>query len=133
MIWFKKNNRETMPENRRFERQTPEDVFLVEFQNVSAVKARLGQGKDISLGGIRFATSAPLKKGEQLQMTVYFPKKFPGPRKVKTEALVHRVYNPGASHRLRVACEFMEKTPLAEAALNSYLDWSKTQDLTPAG
>lgn len=132
MIWFKKKNQKNTDENRRFERLRPEDVFLVEFQNDSLEKARLGQGKDISCGGVRFATSAFLKKGEQLKMTVYFPKSFPGPRKAETEAMVHRVHSPGPSHRMRVACEFVETSRNLEETLQSYLEWTKTRDLTPA-
>ncbi len=133
MIWFTKDNQDAYAENRRFERVNPEDIFLVEFQTGDPKKSRLGEGKDISLGGVRFATSAMLKKGDRLKMTVYFPKHFPGPRKAEAGAFVHRVHYPGASHRLRVACEFLETSRMMEETLNSYLEWSKSQDLTPAG
>ncbi len=132
MIWFKKNSQKSQGENRRFERLRPEDPFLVEFKRKPVEKMRIGQGKDISRSGVRFATSASVKKGERLNMTLYFPKNYPGPRKVLAGALVHRIHDPGASHRLRVACEFLTASPGLEEALASYTAWAKTQDLTPA-
>jgi c-di-GMP-binding flagellar brake protein YcgR len=122
---FQKSN----AERRQFERLDSEEDFLIEFQKENAEAFRLGQGKDISEGGMRFATSAPVRKGEKIRLVLYLPKSFPGPRRVETEAAVRRVYHPGPMHRFRVACEFLGPQMSFHQAVTSYMGWSKSAGL----
>ena len=125
MFEFLKKNQKSAMERRRFKRLDPEDNFFVEFRKEGSETLRLGEGRDISEGGLRFATSAPVRKGEQLSMILYFPRQFPGRRKIEGQATVRRTYFPGAKHRFRVACEFQPAEPSFHDAVMEYMDWSK--------
>jgi hypothetical protein len=124
-----KKNRKDGEERRRYPRLDPEEEFLVEFRRKEAESLRLGQGKDISEGGLRFATSAQLHKGDELDVILYLPKKFPGLRKIHTRAKVRRVYHPAPTRRYRVACEFEAPQMSFHQTVTSYMDWSKSEHL----
>lgn len=130
MFKFLKKFRKTEADRRRFERLDPEETFLVEFRKQEGQAFRIGEGSDISQGGMRFLTSAPVHKGENLSVILYFPKQFPGPRKIEGEATVRRAYNPGATHRRRVACEFAETQPMLHQAVTNYMTWIKAPALS---
>lgn len=115
-----------MLERRQSKRLEPEERFLIEFRKGNASSFRLGEGKDISRTGVRFATSIPVKKGEPLDITLYFPKQFPNVRNIATTAIVRRVYHPGPTHRYRVACEFQDPQPSVLQAVTNFMEWSLT-------
>jgi hypothetical protein len=124
MFDFLRKHSKAEAERRRFERLDPEEKFLVEFRKANSGPMRLGEGRDISEGGLKFATSFPVHKGESLSLIVYFPKHFPGPRKAACDVTVRRTYEPGPTHRSRVACEFAEPQPLFQQAVMDYMRWS---------
>jgi PilZ domain len=116
-------------DRRRFERLDPEEKFLVEFRKSKDAAFRIGEGRDISQGGLRFATAAPVRKGEDLQVILYFPKQFPGPRSIQGQVRVRRIYVPGALHRSRIACEFKEPQRPLQEVVTEYIHWNKSSIL----
>jgi len=107
------------------------DDFVVEFQNDRFMRPRLGNGRDLSVQGVRFATVVPLKKGERLAMTVYLPKAFEGDRKLCLDAKVVRVYRPKGFVRHRVGCELTHRTATSASTLRHFFSCSKPTWVDP--
>ena len=61
--------------------------FLVEFTKKAFPPLKgPGDGRDLSLSGVRFATGLLLKKGDHLDLVINFPQGFPAARKVQVQA-----------------------------------------------
>lgn len=124
-IFFKPKN-----ERRRSPRAESKDLVKVDFQadgpkQISAI----GVGEDISMTGIRFATFAPLKKGQVLDAALHFFQLFPGNKRVAVQIKIIRVYKPFGSRRYRIGGEFIQSSANnAEfEALAAFIAWLKKQ------
>lgn len=96
-------------ERRKSERVAAYNAVKIDFHTVGSRRIMgLGTGDDISLTGMRFATHAPLKKGEALEAILYFTKNFPGSKKIGLEMTVVRVYKPFGARRYRVGTHFTQ-------------------------
>ena len=119
-------------ERRVSNRISAEDAFKVDFQTTSLIRiSGIGSGKDISATGMRFATFAPLKKGEVLETEIFFNEKFPGVKKVSLQMQVMRVYKPSGAKRYRVGIRFLESPrykPEFEV-VRQFIWWLQTQIL----
>lgn len=125
---FKPKVRKT--ERRRSERVTAYNEFKIDFHTVSSRRiAGLGTGIDISMSGVRFATLAPLRKGESLEAALYFTKDFPGPRKIELQMTLVRVYKPFGARRWRIGASFNESSRYKQEfeALRQFIAWVKAR------
>lgn len=118
---------ETQEDRREVARVRPEDVFLLEFRKAGLRTRRLGEVKDFTSQGIRFATPLSLRKNERLRLWLYFPKTFPGPRKKMLRARVMRVLKPTRAERFRVGCLFEEGNDEAKETLRQFIYWLSTK------
>ena len=109
MFFIKKQNWEPEGKDRRESpRVSAEDEFVVDFQTKDfGRRPGFGAGKDLSLTGVRFATFAPLKKGQTMEITLTFSKHFTGKTKIGLEAEVIRVYRPKGTRHFRIGCRFL--------------------------
>lgn len=125
---FKPKIRKT--ERRRSERVDAYNEFKIDFHAAGSRRiAGLGTGIDISMTGMRFATMAPLRKGEPLEATVYLTKDFPGPKKTGFQMTVVRVYKPFGGRRYRVGVNFTQSSRYTKEfeIIRHFIAWIKTQ------
>jgi hypothetical protein len=106
-------------ERRSEPRLDARDEFLVEFRGSRQEKPVLGHGRDLGAGSVRFAAVVPVKRRERLELTLYFPKDFPGVRVVKTAGVVTRAYQPKGALRPRIAC----RLDAAPAEVGQFMAW----------
>ena len=123
----KKNAEEQAKEKRAARRISSEEICVVEFETLKSQSKRLGEMKDISLSGIRFATIFQLKKKEALKITLFFPKKFYGTKTLCLDAVVARIYKPARADRYRVGCMFTDISPEDREAIRQFVFWNDTK------
>ena len=103
--------------------ETPDD-FLVEFTRKGQLPQKgCGNGRDLSLQGMRFATPVSLKKGEPLEVFIYFPRRFPDVAKIKLSAEVVRVYKPKGASRYRVGCRLVHLDISTRDMIRNFMEW----------
>ncbi len=125
--WPKPPEPENIEERREVSRLKPEDVFLLEYRKAGLRTRRLGEVRDFSAQGVRFATPLSLRKNERLRLWFYFPKTFPGPRKKMFRARVMRVLKPNRAERYRIGCLFEEGNDAAKETLRQFIYWLSTK------
>lgn len=119
-------------DRRRTPRVEARNLIRIDFQTIDTSRIiATGTVKDISLGGIRFATFAPLKKGIQLDGILHFNNQFPGPKKIPMMMRVVRVYKPMGSRRYRVGVSFSDSLRYAQEKeiVRQVIEWLR-QSLT---
>lgn len=117
-------------ERRKSERVSAEGEVKIDFQTMTSRRiSGIGTGNDISISGMRFATFAPLKKGQMLEAALYFGKKFPGLKKIPLQMTVVRVYKPFGSRRYRIGVSFIESPRYKQEfeVLKQLVFWLRTQ------
>lgn len=119
---FKSQAKYPQINRRREERFEAEDEFVVKF-NTSAKVSFHGQSRDISVHGVRFATSCKLSRGRKIDLNFVFPNRFPGAREVRIPATAVRVYRPRGTERYRVACVLRHESEITKEVLRQFIHW----------
>lgn len=129
MLFFKKQEKKQNGKERRSSpRVIPEHEFAVDFESDGFSRmSGIGGGKDLSTSGVRFATFAPLKKGQRLEMTLTFSARFPRVSRLVIVARVVRIYRPKGAKRFRIGCQFIElETHASELeTIRQFMEWVK--------
>ncbi len=131
MFFFFKRKKYSGRERRTEERIKAPDCFLVEYKKKDQKKVQLGHGRDISVHGMRIASSVPFKKGDVLEMAVYFPKGFIPSSKIYINAKVIRVEKPRGARRKRMAMRLLYSDDSTREILRQFMEWVRLT-LSPA-
>lgn len=107
-------------ERRKEPRYTAADEFLVEFKDKSHY---IGSSRDISVHGIRFATTRKLRAKEKIVLNFRLPLGFTGVRHFSLNAKVARVYRPSGAARYRIACELLHEDEKTKEILRQLIYW----------
>ena len=118
--FFKNKDRK---ERRISQRIDPEDICLVEFSKPGQIQRKLGELKDVSLNGIRFASNVRLDKNQPLQIYLYFPKNFPGTRWLSIKATVIRMSKPSGRERYRIGCHLHHENETTRERIRQFMFW----------
>jgi hypothetical protein len=139
MFFFKRKTSTDFRERRKEPRIPAKEDFLIEFKKKNfSGKPSIGNGRDISVHGIRFTSSFKLNKGDQLDVAVYLSQKFPGERKVVLKAKVVRVTKPGSLAQYRIGAELIHSEETTKEAIRNFMKWleadasGQTKDITLA-
>ena len=120
--FLRKKKKQPEGTERRMEvRYEAEDEFLIEFEEKG--NHYLGNSRDISVHGIRFATTGKLKKGDKVIINFRFPAEFPGEKHFKVQAQVMRVFKPSGTVRFRVACRLQHNSEASKEAIRQFIFW----------
>ena len=107
-------------ERRREERYPAEDEFVVEFQGGSSY---IGSSRDISVHGVRFATTCKLKQGSKIVLNFRMPQEFPGAKRFAVKAKVARIYKPRGTERYRAGCSLIHEEEKTREAIRQFVYW----------
>lgn len=118
--FLKKQKKFPEVDRRREERYNADDEFVVEFQSGTPY---LGSGRDISIHGVRFATTCKLKRSSLVVLNFRLPQEFPGTRHFAVKAKVARVYKPLGTERYRVGCSLQHDGENTKEILRQFVHW----------
>ena len=119
---FLQRKKKEIREERRIEaRYGAEDEFLIEFQDSGS--HYLANSRDISIHGIRFATTGKLKVRDKIVLNFRFPAEFPGLKHFKVRADVIRIYKPTGTARYRVGCRLIHDIKDTNEAIRQFIYW----------
>ena len=137
--FFKKKTKFPTVDRRREARYPAEDEFLVEFSvkgesppatwraGASDGQGRgshyLGNSRDISIHGVRFATTSNLRLREELILNFRLPQAFPGTRHFSVIGKVVRIYKPRGASRHRVGCSLEHEDEGTQEILRQFIYW----------
>ena len=120
--FLRRKKKDPGSDERRMEvRYEAEDEFLIEFQEGGA--HYLGNSRDISVHGIRFATTGKLKTHDKVVLNFRFPSDFPGEKHFTVPAQVMRVFKPAGTARYRVACHLLHDSEKTKEAIRQFIFW----------
>jgi hypothetical protein len=115
-------------ERRGAERVGTFEALYLDYKGSKHSVSGSGEGKDLSISGIRFASSRSFSKGDRLSLQLRFTPGSVRPEVLEVQARVVRCYRPTRSGRYRVGCNFEN---LSEAALKTLQDvmlWLKQRE-----
>lgn len=113
-------------EQRRDLRIRASEDFIIEYQAESMRTGSIGEGRDLSVSGVKFAVPRKLKKGEHLAILIVFNSKFKAQRKLALEGEVRNVQRPRGARRYRIHCQFVNQTGESRQVLSRFMEWLKT-------
>jgi PilZ domain len=108
-------------DRRKEARYDAEDEFLLEFHEGSS--HYLGHGRDISVHGVRFATTCKLYAKKKVLLNFRLPQRFPGTRHFSVKATVARSYKPLGTERYRVGCRLNHENDETKEILRQFIHW----------
>lgn len=114
-------------EKRRETRIRAADEFMVEFRDLKSQEIILCNGRDFSINGVRFATTASMEKGNMLDITFYFPHKYPKAKKINLKAKVVHIFHPKGTRRDRIGCRLVHEDASTREILNDFLTWIRSR------
>ena len=112
-------------DRRRELRYEAEDEFILEFKERNS--RYVGSSRDISIHGVRFATTCKLRAGKTLILNFRFPAEFPGERQVSVKAKVVRAYKPQGTERYRVACRLHHEEEKTKEVIRQFIFWLESK------
>ena len=124
MTYFARQFHDSASDLRKVRRVDARELFRVEFKKGKIFPRRgRGDGWDLSVQGIRFATAQSLQKGDRLRLTVFFSPDFPGESKIEAEAWVVYVKRLGRRGPCEVGCQLFYEEGAIEETLPQFLYW----------
>lgn len=108
-------------DRRKEVRYLAEDEFLVEYQDRGS--RYLGNSRDISIHGVRFATTGKLHLKDELILNFRLPPEFPGTRHFSVTGQVARIYKPRGASRYRVGCSLTHDDEMTQEILRQFIYW----------
>lgn len=108
-------------ERRREPRYPAEDEFMLEIKQTQS--HYMGASRDISLHGIRFATTYKPKLKQEILLNLRFPQSFPGPKNLLVRAKVARVYKPRGTERYRIGCSLQHENDAGKETMRQFIHW----------
>lgn len=112
-------------ERRAEPRYQAEDDFLIEFKGIQS--HYVGASRDISMHGVRFATTCKLPPKKEIMLNFRFPSAFPGESHVTVPAKVIRVYLPRGASRYRVGCRLKHTNDQTRETFRQFIFWLQTR------
>ena len=119
--FLKKKKKYPDVDRRREKRYAAEDEFLLEFRENGS--HYLGHSRDISVHGVRFATTCKLRARKNVILNFRLPQKFPGTRHFSVKGKVARIYKPLGTERYRVGCSLTHEGETTKEILRQFIDW----------
>ena len=120
-----KSRNEKLKEKRKSTRYRTTETFAMECKRKHSQQIRYGQGRNISLGGARFATTCRLRKGEKIDLALLFSKDYKPGSQIQLKAKVTNFSRPRGASRYRVGCQFLKQSPKDKKDLEQFLAWVK--------
>ncbi len=121
---------------KRSEPRFQNKYFMIEFKKKGLLHAILdpqtGEGRDISINGIRFATTSSLKKGDRLEARILFMPQFPGDKEIMVTATVVRVYRPEGTKRNRIGCSLGHLSTATKHVIQEFIAWQELLQSQPS-
>lgn len=115
-------------ERRKSERvRTLETVYL-DFTSEEDAHKGNGEVREISEGGIRFATYSKLSKGGLIHLTLRFTSEYAPNKGLQVDARILRSYRFPGQARYRVACAFQSLDEKARAFFQDFISWLKARN-----
>lgn len=108
-------------DRRKEPRYEAEDEFMLEFK--AQQSHYIGAARDISVHGIRFATSCKPSIGREILLNLKFPQGFPGTKSLVIRAKVVRVYKPRGTGRYRVGCSLKHESEAGKETIRQLIHW----------
>jgi hypothetical protein len=118
--FLKKKSKAPSVDRRKEPRYDAADEFLLEFERKTHY---LGHSRDISVHGVRFATTSKMKNKEKVILNFRLPQEFPGTRHFTVKGHVVRVYKPQGASRFRVGCELDHDGEGTKETLRQFIHW----------
>lgn len=112
-------------ERRKAERVRIHETLYLDYLSPEHGKKESGEGRDISLCGVRFACSSPIPKGTVLDLTLRLSPDYASNKILPLKARVVRTYRYPRQKRFRVACAFEEMDNSAYRQLEDFITWLK--------
>lgn len=126
----KKKDEDFTIERRSEARLRAVDGLQLQFFRKFQKMPKTGHGRNISPNGMRFATPFYVNKGEKIDVTLYFSKKYRGKDKVNLKAKVVNFARPRGASRYRAGCRFLQMEDDARQEIEKFLKWLEPRQVT---
>lgn len=114
-------------EKRKETRILASETFFIEFKKgLIFKKVGAGNGRDLSVSGLRFVTFMKFRKADKFDLTLCFSPRFPGEKRLSLRARVLRAYRPKGAKRLRVACRLLHRSEDTKNTIREFISWVET-------
>ena len=125
MYFAKKMQEEALINDKRKTRRlrAPKDFEVAFKKGKFFPRIGSGSGRDISMEGMRFSTTARLKIKDPLSIKLHFSPKFPGQKQIQLKAVVARIQKSKRSGQYRVGCRFQTLDAIAQETIWQFLWW----------
>ncbi len=115
-------------ERRRAERIALHETLYLDYQNSFRQIRGSGEGKNLSLAGILFATSSALPVGSFLELVLHLYPAFTPSAPIRLQGRVVRSFQTSAQEHHRIAFEFEPPEKHTAKILESFLERIRTRN-----
>jgi hypothetical protein len=117
-------------ERRKAERVPLHETLYLDYQNSFRQIHGSGEGKNLSLAGILFATSSPVPVGSFLELVLHLYPAFATSAPIRLQSRVVRSFQTSTQEHYRIACAFDPLEKHLTSTIESFIEWLKDRNRT---
>ena len=114
-------------ERRKWQRTRVYETLYLDYRSDYPPVKGSAEGRDISLGGVRFVTQYKIPKGTPVQLTLRFASSPTTTKSLSVRARILRCSKKFGQKRYRVGCEFLKLDETSYSEIETFVKWVKEQ------